>query len=123
MKQRCLNPNDPRYKDYGGRGIKICSRWISSFIEFKKDMGARPEGRSIDRINHDGNYEPGNCRWSTPKEQQRNMRTNKYIEYQGQRKLIGDWAIELGLNYEVLRTRLRRHWPLERAMTEPINLK
>lgn len=123
MKQRCLNPKDPRFKDYGGRGIKICDAWLD-FVGFLEDMGSRPAGTSLDRWpDRDGNYEPGNCRWATRQQQQRNMRSSAFLTWNGQTKLVREWATELGLNYEVLRTRLRRHWTLERAMTEPINLK
>jgi hypothetical protein len=72
--QRCTNPKNPRYKHYGGRGITVCPEWRLSFEQFFKDMGPRPEGRSIDRINNDGNYEPGNCRWATAYEQNFNKR-------------------------------------------------
>lgn len=72
MKQRCLNPNAEKYKTYGAKGITICQRWIESFADFYKDMGPRPEGRTIDRKNTNGNYEPDNCKWSTAKEQAEN---------------------------------------------------
>ena len=77
MKQRCANQNTPRYKDYGGRGIRVCNRWLK-FENFLEDMGEKPEGYriSIDRIDNDGNYEPNNCKWSTPKEQASNRRNN-----------------------------------------------
>lgn len=74
MKQRCQNPNNHAYERYGGRGISVCRSWAESFEQFYADMGPRPVGLSIDRINNDGNYEPSNCRWATAKEQARNKR-------------------------------------------------
>lgn len=78
MKQRCYNPNRKNYKNYGGRGITICDEWLNSFENFYKDMGKRPEGTTIDRINPNGNYEPSNCRWSTKKEQNMNRRNVRH---------------------------------------------
>jgi hypothetical protein len=74
MKTRCLNRNTKAFKDYGGRGITICPRWLDSFENFLADMGKRPDGLSLDRMNNDGNYEPGNCRWATRREQRLNCR-------------------------------------------------
>lgn len=80
MIKRCTNPNDKdHWKDYGGRGITICERW-RSFKDFLADMGERPDGRTLDRIDVNGNYEPGNCRWATKSEQQRNKRPRQQVE-------------------------------------------
>lgn len=77
MRQRCSNQNHPRYADYGGRGIKVCERWDESFEIFLSDMGERPKGMTLDRINNDGDYEPSNCRWATYQEQNLNKRLYK----------------------------------------------
>lgn len=78
MKQRCNNPKDLKYRYWGARGITVCERWMNSFRAFVEDMGERPEGMTLDRIDNDGNYEPGNCRWATYFEQNRNQRPKKF---------------------------------------------
>jgi hypothetical protein len=116
--QRCENPNNPGYKTYGARGIRVCHRW-HSFENFFADMGPRPSPRhSIDRIDNDGDYEPGNCRWATPAEQARNRRTNRMIEFGGRTMCISDWAAEIGISCGSLMRRLDL-WGVERALTTP----
>lgn len=94
MRNRCNNPSTPRYKDYGGRGITVCQRW-DSFENFLADMGEAPEGKSIDREDNDKGYEPGNCRWATPSEQNENTRAS--VRVNG--KSIKQLAAEQGVTY------------------------
>lgn len=98
MLQRCNNPKSKSYKDYGGRGIKVCERW-QSFENFYADMGPRPDGRSIDRINNDGSYEPENCRWATRVEQQNNRSANIVVTYGGQEMTIAQVSRASGVNF------------------------
>lgn len=119
MKARCNNPNTKSYKDYGGRGIKVCDRWANSFVAFLEDMGERPEGETLDRIDLNGDYEPGNCRWLPRANQTRNTRRNKRITFRQETKTISEWAAEFGINPINLNRRLRRGWSVEEALTTP----
>lgn len=120
MVQRCTNPNDPSYSRYGGRGIQVCDAW-RSFEKFYRDMGDRPAGMTLDRINPKGNYEPGNCRWATNKEQQNNISSNRVVEYQGETLTARQLAERTGLPYELLRARIFRHgWDVTRAVETPV---
>ncbi len=123
MKQRCLNQNSPDYSRYGGRGITVCERWLNSFEWFLEDLGERPEGRTLDRIDPDGNYEPGNCRWATASEQQFNRRFNKKLEYRGQVKPMVDLSSESGVPLKILRWRLENGWNIDRAIETPVRVK
>lgn len=107
MISRCTNPKTPEYRYYGARGIKVCERW-RAFENFYADMGPRPRGLSIERIDTNGDYEPGNCRWATAKEQANNRRNNAIVEYAGRRQNVTQWAEEFGIDPERLRDYLRR---------------
>ena len=121
MLQRCLNPKNTNYRHYGGRGIIVCQRWKDSFAVFAEDMGQRPSARhTIDRVDVNGNYEPGNCRWATAKEQARNTRANRMIEFNGEVLPLAAWAERMGINAVTLHSRLARKWPIDRAFTEAI---
>jgi hypothetical protein len=124
MKRRCNNPKDPKYPDYGGRGIRVCDRWQgkNGFANFLSDMGERPsKDLSIDRHpNPDGNYEPGNCRWATNKEQQRNKRNNHTLTFKEKTQCVVEWAEELGMRSTTIYARLYAGWDLERALTVPV---
>lgn len=119
MIQRCENPNRPDYERYGGRGVQVCPQWRESFERFYLDMG-EPEsaGLTIDRIDNDGDYEPGNCRWATRKQQARNNSRNRFITYQSQTACIQEWSEITGLKAKTLAWRLRMGWSVERALTE-----
>lgn len=121
MKTRCLNPKDPGYAGYGARGITVCDRWLK-FENFLADMGERPKGTTLDRYpDMGGNYEPGNCRWATMKEQQNNRRNNVVLEYLGERLTISRWAERSGIRPLTLRYRvLKLGWSMDRALNQPV---
>lgn len=121
---RCYWPNAGHYKDYGGRGIKMCDRWLNSFHAFAEDMGERPsKSHSIDRIDNDKGYSPENCRWATKKEQLRNTRKNRRLTYNGETKTMKEWSEITGIKYPTFKLRVKQGWDIHRIMNEPVDTK
>lgn len=120
MKQRCLNPNNKYYCNYGGRGIKICKEWLvyENFRDWAISNGY-DDSLSIDRIDVNGNYEPLNCKWSTFIEQCNNMRTNKFLTFGNETHTMSEWSRILNISKEMIRGRIRRGWSVEEALTIP----
>ena len=119
IKSRCYNPQTAEYKNYGGRGIKVCGEWRESFTTFKNwaETNGYKENLTIDRINVNGNYEPSNCRWITKHEQQFNKTNTRYFEYKGQKKCLAEWAEIFGMNKSTLYNRVYSlGWSVERAL-------
>lgn len=117
MKQRCYDKHNNNYKNYGGRGIRICDEWLSNFMNFYNwamDNGYQ-KGLSIDRIDVNGNYEPSNCRWVTMKEQASNKRNNHLITYKGETKHLQYWANKFNINSTTIYNRLKSGWDIEKA--------
>lgn len=112
MKTRCFNPNSQQYYNYGARGITVCKRWLK-FENFHADMGDKPDGMSLERINNDGNYEPGNCRWATAKEQQANTRLTVRVTINGETSSLSEWCRRYGLKFH-------RVWRRIEAGMDPI---
>jgi hypothetical protein len=121
MKQRCLNSKNHAYTDYGGRGIKVCDRWLS-FENFYADMGDRPSTEhSLERKDNDGNYDPGNVIWATAAQQRRNCRNRvQRATVNGETLCIADWAHRLGAKPSAIYARLKSGWDMERAVTTPV---
>jgi hypothetical protein len=123
-KARCNNPKNPHYADYGGRGIRVCAEWETSFEAFFRAMGPRPSpSHSLDRIDNDKGYEPENCRWATKREQSRNQRGNVFINACGATRTLSEWAELTGIHKHTIQGRLRAGWEPTRAVTEPPRLK
>lgn len=124
MRARCLNPSDPNYPYYGGRGITICPEWndFAAFHAWAYANGYRDD-LTLDRIDNDGPYSPDNCRWVPAKRQARNRRNNRLLTFRGETKSVVEWAEEVGIPAHTLRQRLHRGWPVERALTTPIDVK
>lgn len=119
MKKRCFNKTDPRYKDYGGRGITVEPSWLE-YKNFIKDIGPRPSNKySLERIDNEKNYSSDNCRWATHKEQSRNTRRNVYFEFRGHKKSISEWAEITGLSKGIISYRIKTAWEHEKVLTKP----
>jgi len=119
MKCRCYVKTDPSYKRYGGRGIKVCKRWINSFENFYEDVGKKPKECSLDRINVNGNYSKENCRWATRTTQQNNMRSNKFFEYKNEKLTAPQIVRQYGsiVSSGLLYSRLKNGWDTDLART------
>jgi hypothetical protein len=123
MLDRCYDPKNKSYERYGGRGIKVCERWLNSAEVFVQDMGLRPSAEySIERLNNDGDYEPSNCKWATRYEQSRNRRSCRFVEYNGERLNLLDMAKKYNIKRATLTQRLDAGWPVEKALLTPIHV-
>lgn len=118
MMGRCLNPKHTAYPSYGGRGITVCDRWLI-FTNFYSDVGDRPEGSTLDRIDNDKGYNPDNCRWLSKAEQQRNRRDNVYYEMDGKRRCLTEWCEIYNIPFFRVSCRLGFGWTLREALTAP----
>ena len=121
MRQRCHYPSSINYPNYGGRGIKVCDRWMNSFEAFYKDMGPRPEGMSLERVDNDKDYSPDNCTWATTPEQGTNQRTNRLITHDGETLTMMQWSRRTGLSKHVIYRRLKKGWSIEKTLTTPLH--
>lgn len=121
MLARCRNSNSKNFPRYGGRGIKVCGRWVESYENFLADMGRKPSpSHSIDRIDNNGNYEPSNCRWASRNEQARNTSRNRILTHQGRSKCAAEWAEITGLSRSTILRRLKLGWALADALETPL---
>jgi hypothetical protein len=117
MHHRCKETSQD-FPNYGARGISVCARW-DLFENFLADMGERPDGMSLDRINNDGNYEPGNCRWITHAGQCNNRRSTHLVTFNGETRSLSEWSRHLGMSKHGIQLRLRKGWTLEQALSTP----
>lgn len=123
MIDRCFNPLHESFKWYGGRGIGVAPSFISleDFVNnVENEIGKRPDGKTLDRIDVNGDYAPGNIRWATKAEQSRNTRVNNNLEFQGMRMCVTDWASHTGINVSTIRGRIRLGWSVEKTLTEAV---
>ena len=122
MLRRCEDKRNQAYYRYHGRGIKVCARW-HKFENFLEDMGKRPKGMTLDRIDNNGNYCKENCRWATYKEQANNARSNRILEFNGEKMNLSQWAEKIGIQSGTIHARLKVGWSVERALTEKLYKK
>ena len=121
MRTRCMNPNSDQFPDYGARGITVCSRW-NSFALFFLDMGERPAGTTIDRIDNSKGYSPENCKWATMTEQENNKRNNVVFEFGGKIQTLSMWSRETGIGYQTLRKRVDAGWQIPEVFTRQVQI-
>lgn len=122
MKKRCYNPADKRWARYGARGIKVCSEWRDSYEAFLRDMGRRPSPKhSLERLDNDGDYAPGNVAWETAATQARNKSTSRKLSLDGRTMTLSDWAKEFRIRRTTLAQRLSAGWTLREALTRPVS--
>lgn len=118
---RCTRESYPSYKNYGGKGIRVCEEWINSFDAFREWALSHgyADNLTIDRIDSKADYSPDNCKWSSMKEQQNNKMNNHLVTFEGVTKTVAQWAEVLGIKQHTLYTRLKRNWSAEKALTTP----
>lgn len=122
MIARCYDPMHPKYPRYGGRGIRVCDRWICRRL-FLEDMGERPNGKTLNRIDNDGDYCPENCEWADHHTQQQNRHDNRSITFNGETKCLTEWERATGLRRKTIARRLQLGWTIEQALTTPVSQK
>lgn len=123
MIDRCTRNTHRSFHNYGGRGITVCERWLTSFDFFYQDMGDCPKGMSLDRIDNEKGYAPENCRWASWDVQASNKRVCVYFEWNGQRLTLAEWGKILGIPYDVLRKRYRNGWNTEKILITPVDVR
>jgi hypothetical protein len=120
MRARCSNPNHASWRNYGGRGIRVSDEWGESFETFLRDMGPRPKGYQIERVDNNRGYSKENCVWATVRQQRNNQRNNRILEVNGVRRTFAEWARLSGLPWTTIRSRIERYgWDVESAVTLP----
>jgi len=118
MIQRCHNPRNDAYADYGGRGVTVSPEW-KLFENFLKDMGEAPEDQTLDRIDNQKGYCKSNCRWASKQQQAQNRRDNLRVTYNGKTRCLSDWAHETGIKRATIKSRLDSGWPVDKSLTKP----